>query len=181
LRKLVRSHFIKNWSQWTKKLELIIYYIIVLFESGSCTRNRFYTPHPPLKRDKKCRQKAELGFAKCNFQNLDKKYSAYGVRTKWLFLPSKKKPKWILPKVWVSLKGLYAITITLHIIQLCLPLSWNRSNTGLVIIVLSLFLHYRTSLKFFSIAFFEWFCNTSYLCITQNIIETEIEKQLKCF
>jgi len=29
-------------------------------------------------------------------------------------------------------EGLYAITITLHIAQLCLPLSWNRSNTGLV-------------------------------------------------
>ena len=30
--------------------------------------------------DEKCHQKAELGFAECNFQNLDKKYSAYGVR-----------------------------------------------------------------------------------------------------
>jgi hypothetical protein len=43
--------------------------------------------------DKKCRQKAEVGFAKCNFQNLEKKVSAYGVHTKQLFLPSKKKPK----------------------------------------------------------------------------------------
>ncbi len=40
------------------------------------------TPHPPLKTDEKCRQKAELGFAECNFQNLDKKYSFYGVCTK---------------------------------------------------------------------------------------------------
>jgi len=39
--------------------------------------------------DEKCHQKAELDFAKCNLQNLDKKYLAYGVRTKWLFLPSK--------------------------------------------------------------------------------------------
>jgi len=31
--------------------------------------------------DEKCRQKAELGFAKCNFQNSGKKYLAYGVRT----------------------------------------------------------------------------------------------------
>jgi len=46
-------------------------------------------PPPPLKTDEKCRQKAELGFAECNFQNLDKKYSAYGMRTKQLFLPSK--------------------------------------------------------------------------------------------
>ena len=48
-----------------------------------------HTHPPPLKMDEKCRQKAELGFAECNFQNLDKKYSAYGVHTKWLFLPSK--------------------------------------------------------------------------------------------
>ncbi len=34
-----------------------------------------------------CRKKAEYGFAKCNFQNSDKKYSAYGVCTKQLFLP----------------------------------------------------------------------------------------------
>ena len=40
-----------------------------------------HTPHPPLKTDEKCCQKAELGFAECNFQNLDKKYLAYGVRT----------------------------------------------------------------------------------------------------
>jgi len=51
------------------------------FDSGSCTRNHFY-PHPPLKMDEKCHQKAELDFAKCNLQNLDKKYLAYGVRTK---------------------------------------------------------------------------------------------------
>jgi hypothetical protein len=51
-----------------------------------------HTP-PPLKMNEKCHQKAELGFAKCNFQNSDKKFSAYGVRTKQLFLPSKKKPK----------------------------------------------------------------------------------------
>jgi len=48
-----------------------------------------HTPHTPLKTDEKCCQTAELGFAKCNFQNLDKKYSAYGVHTKRLFLPSK--------------------------------------------------------------------------------------------
>jgi hypothetical protein len=36
-------------------------------------------------------KKAELGFAKCNFQNSDKKYSDYSVCTKRLFLPSKKK------------------------------------------------------------------------------------------
>ena len=60
---------------------------MLLFDSGSCTRNCFYTPHPPLKTDEKCHQKAELGFAKCNFQNLDKKYLAYGVCTKRLFLP----------------------------------------------------------------------------------------------
>jgi len=63
----------------------------MIFDSGSCTRNLLYTP-PPSKMDEKCHQKAELGFAKCNFQNLDKKYSAYGVCTKRLFLPSK-KPK----------------------------------------------------------------------------------------
>jgi hypothetical protein len=36
-------------------------------------------------------KKAELGFAECKFQtlDLDKKYLAYGVRTKRLFLPSK--------------------------------------------------------------------------------------------
>jgi len=50
-----------------------------------------HTPNPPLKTDEKCHQKAELGFAECNFQNLDRKYSAYGVPTKQLFLPSKKK------------------------------------------------------------------------------------------
>jgi len=32
--------------------------------------------------DEKCHQKAELGFAECNFQNSDKKYLAYGVGTK---------------------------------------------------------------------------------------------------
>ncbi len=71
------------------------------FDSGSCTRYRFYThthTHPPPKTYKKCRQKTELGFAKCNFQNSDKKYLAYGVRTKQLFL-RQKKPKCILPKV----------------------------------------------------------------------------------
>jgi len=52
----------------------------------SCTRNRFYI-HPPLKMDEKCCQKAENNFAECNFQNSDKKYSAYGVHTKQLFLP----------------------------------------------------------------------------------------------
>ncbi len=57
--------------------------LFAFFDSGSCTRNRFYThTHPPLKPDEKCRQKAELGFAGFNFQNLYKKYSAYGVRTK---------------------------------------------------------------------------------------------------
>jgi hypothetical protein len=60
-----------------------------VFDSGSCSRDHFYIPHTPLKTDEKCRQKAELGFAECNFQNLDKKYLAYGVRTKRLFLPSK--------------------------------------------------------------------------------------------
>jgi len=77
-----------------------------VFDSGSCTRNHFYTPtrvHPPLKTDEKCRQKAELGFAECNFQNSDKKYLANGVCTKRLFLPSK-KPKLILCEVWVLLK-----------------------------------------------------------------------------
>jgi len=58
-----------------------------IFDSRSCTRNRFYAPPPPLKTDGKCRQKAELGFAECDFQNSDKKYLAYGVRTKRLFLP----------------------------------------------------------------------------------------------
>jgi len=44
-----------------------------------------------------CCQKAEMnftqsmGFAKCNFQNSDKKFSAYGVRTKQLFLQSKSR------------------------------------------------------------------------------------------
>jgi len=42
----------------------------------------FTPPPPPLKMDEKCCQKAELGFAECNFQNSDKKYSAYGVPTK---------------------------------------------------------------------------------------------------
>ncbi len=57
----------------------------LLFDIGSCTRTCFYTPPPaPSKMDKKCHQKAELGFAKCNLQNSDKKYSAYGVRTKQL-------------------------------------------------------------------------------------------------
>jgi len=41
-----------------------------------------HTHHHPLKTDEKCCQKAELGFAERNFQNPDKKYSAYGVRTK---------------------------------------------------------------------------------------------------
>jgi hypothetical protein len=31
---------------------------------------------------KKVIKKAKYGFAKCNFQNSDKKYLAYGVRTK---------------------------------------------------------------------------------------------------
>jgi hypothetical protein len=48
-------------------------------------------PPPPLKTDEKCHQKAELGFAECNFQNLDKKYLAYGVHTKQLFLLSKSR------------------------------------------------------------------------------------------
>jgi len=43
--------------------------------------------------DEKCHQKAELGFAECYFQISDKKYLAYSVRTKQLFLQSKKKPK----------------------------------------------------------------------------------------
>jgi len=50
--------------------------------------------HPtptPLKTDEKCHQKGELGFAECNFQNSDKKFSAYGVRTKQLFLQSKSR------------------------------------------------------------------------------------------
>jgi len=52
----------------------------------------FTHTHPtPSKTDEKCRQKAELGFAECNFQNSDKKYSAYGVRTKRLFLTSKSR------------------------------------------------------------------------------------------
>jgi len=72
-----------------------------------------FTPHPPLKTDEKCRQKAELGFAECNFQNSDKKYLSYGGSTKQLFLPSKMG----------FAEGLYGITITLHIAQLCLPLS----------------------------------------------------------
>jgi len=33
-------------------------------------------------------------------------------------------------------EGLYAITITLHIAQLCLMLTWNPSNTGLILVVL---------------------------------------------
>ncbi len=47
-----------------------------------------HTP-PPLKTDEKCCQKAELGLSEFNFQNSDKKFSAYGVRTKQLFLLSK--------------------------------------------------------------------------------------------
>jgi len=42
-------------------------------------------PTPSLKKDEKCYQKAELGFAECNFLNSDKKYSAYGMRTKNCF------------------------------------------------------------------------------------------------
>jgi len=72
--------------------------------------------------DEKCRQKAELGFAECNFQNLDKKYLAYGVHTKRLFLPSKKAEMNFTQSMGFA-EGLYAITITLHIAQLCLPLS----------------------------------------------------------
>ncbi len=45
-----------------------------------------HTHHPPLKMDEKYCQKAENGFAECNFQNSDIKYMAYGVRTKQLFL-----------------------------------------------------------------------------------------------
>ncbi len=72
--------------------------------------------------DEKCCQKAELGFAECNFQNLDKKYSAYGVGTKRLFLPSKKAEMNFTQSMGFA-EGLYAITITLHIAQLCLLLS----------------------------------------------------------
>jgi len=46
-----------------------------------------HTPPPPLRMDEKCCLKAEYGFAECNFQNSDKKYSAYGMHTKQLFLP----------------------------------------------------------------------------------------------
>ncbi len=47
-------------------------------------------------------------------KNVIKKYSAYGVRTKQL--------TYFINFYKIS-KGLYAITITLHIAQLCLPLS----------------------------------------------------------
>jgi len=70
-----------------------------------------------------CLFKLNWGFAKCNFQNLDKKYSAYGVRTeRLLFLPSK-KAKMNFTQSMGFAEGLYAIAITLHIAQLCLPLS----------------------------------------------------------
>jgi len=42
-------------------------------------------------------KKAELGFAECNFQNLDKKYLAYGVHAKQLFLPSKRQNEFYPP------------------------------------------------------------------------------------
>jgi len=51
-----------------------------------------FTHTHTLKMDEKCCRKAENGFAKCMFQNLDKKYLASVVRTKQLFLVLK-KPK----------------------------------------------------------------------------------------
>jgi hypothetical protein len=75
-----------------------------------------HTHHPPQKMDEKFCQTAELGFAKCNFQNLDKKYTAYGVRTKQLFLLSKAEMNFTQSMGFgEGLYHLYAITITLHI------------------------------------------------------------------
>ncbi len=106
-----------------------------MFLTAAAVLGITFTPPPPhpSKTDEKSCQKAELGFAQCNFQNSDKKYSAYmyGVCTKQLFLPSKKAEINFTQSMGFA-EGLYAITITLHIAQLCLPLSWNRSNTGLV-------------------------------------------------
>jgi len=101
-----------NWGSFNGNLRLVVFVNFIshcslinmccfnyIFDSGSCARNRFYThTHPPLKTDEKCRQKVELGFAECNFQNSDKKYSAYGVCTQRLVLPSKKSQNEFYPK-----------------------------------------------------------------------------------
>jgi len=63
--------------------------ITSIFLTEAAVQGIALTPPPPLKTDEKCHQKAKYGFAKCNFQNLNKKYLAYGVRTKQLFLASK--------------------------------------------------------------------------------------------
>ncbi len=92
--------------------------------NGSCTRNHFYTyPHPHLKTDEKCHQKAELGFAECNFQNSDKKYLAYGVVCALNDCFCRQKAKMNFTQSMGFAEGLYAFTITLHTAQLCLPLS----------------------------------------------------------
>ena len=71
-----------------------------------------------------CCKKGEINFTQSDFKNMDKEQSAYGVGTKQLY------QCW---KCTFSFSGalrlsqlinrLYAITITLHIAQLCLLLS----------------------------------------------------------
>jgi len=62
-----------------------------MFLTAAAVLGITFTPPPPhlSKTDENFCQKAELGYAQCNFQNSDKKYSAYmyGVCTKRLFLP----------------------------------------------------------------------------------------------
>ena len=99
-----------------------------LFLTAAAVLGIAFTPPPPLKTDEKCCQKAELGFTKCNFQNSDKEYSAYGVRTKQLFLPSKKKAEMNFTQSMGFAEGLYAITITLHI----LSFACRCHETGLI-------------------------------------------------
>ncbi len=58
-----------------------------IFLTAAAVLGIAFTPPPLLKTDEKCCQKARYGFAECNFQNSDKKYSTYGVHTKQFFLP----------------------------------------------------------------------------------------------
>jgi len=62
---------------------------LIFFLTAEAVLGIAFTPRPPppSKTDEKCCQKAELDFAKCNFQNSDTKYLAYGLHTKQLFLP----------------------------------------------------------------------------------------------
>jgi len=71
--------------------------------------------------DEKCCQKAELRFAKCNFQNLDKSIRPMVYTLNDCFCCQKAKMNFTQSMGFAE--GFYAITITLHIAQLCLPLS----------------------------------------------------------